>query len=68
MSMPTNYLDKWPTSEENVPNMKNRKKDNKKTDKAWRDIMKLSGSIKGEPKDFSSNISKYTAQMYREKF
>ncbi len=52
--------------ETNIP-LKSKAKINKERDKAWKQIMKLSGFIKGEPIDFSSNINKYIARMYKEK-
>ncbi len=54
--------------EENIPALKTKKKVNKKVDKAWKDLMKLSGRIKKGPKDMSYNISKYIRKMYREKY
>jgi hypothetical protein len=52
--------------EKNIP-LKSKSRIKKERDKAWKELMKLSGCIKGEPADFSSNISKYIAKMYKEK-
>lgn len=53
--------------ETSIP-LKSKAKINKERDKAWKQIMKLSGSIKKGPKDMSYNISKYIGKMYQEKY
>ena len=53
--------------EENIPNLSKKSKIKKERDKAWKELMSLSGIIKGEPKDISSNLSKYLGEMYRAK-
>ncbi len=40
---------------------------NKDKEKAWKELMKLSGFIKGGPKDISYNMDKYIKKMYKEK-
>ncbi len=55
--------------EDSIPALKNKKKvDDKDKDKAWKELMKLSGMIKKGPKDMSYNISKYISKMYKQRY